>query len=369
MVDKSGFAEIILQTAHVATDGFLITDPNQKDNPIVFVSKSFSRLTGYKENELLGRNCRLLQGEQSDPAVIQEIHKAVLQTKSFKGVLLNYKKDGTPFWNLIRLAPIFDEHQQLQYFSGIQTDITKLRHARELVLQQQAELAHFARLQHMDEMSASIFHQLKQPLSALVNYINGLNRKDDTEVPESIKSVLSTMKKQVFTANDIINQHAQFSQKNTAGKTNVCINELIEHALFLLSHSLNNIKVITQFYKKSLYVFMDRVQLLQVVLNILQNAIDAMQNDSTQDQTINISVTQTDDNMAQIKLFNNGPHIPQKNIAHLFKPFYTTKDNGTGIGLSLAHRIIELHDGKLWVESAENKGTTFYIDLPLVMSN
>lgn len=115
------------------TGGVLITDPNLPDNPIIFANPGFCALTGYSAQETIGRNCRFLQGPETDPAVVREIHEAVAQRRPFTGVLLNYRKDGTPFLNEININPVFDETGQLLSFVGLQNDVTEREQAKQLL--------------------------------------------------------------------------------------------------------------------------------------------------------------------------------------------------------------------------------------------
>lgn len=113
-------------------DGMVVTDPNQKENPIIFVNHGFSNLTQYSIEEALGKNCRFLTGEKTDPQTIQEIREAIGNKQTIRTEILNYKKDGTPFWNELKISPIFDDQGELVYFVGIQSDITIRRNAEEM---------------------------------------------------------------------------------------------------------------------------------------------------------------------------------------------------------------------------------------------
>ena len=113
------------------SDGVLITDPSQPNNPIIYSNPAFSRITGYQPEEILGRNCRLLQGSGTNPRTIARIRKAVKNQQEVKATLLNYRKDGQPFWNELKISPVFSNEGDLLYFVGIQTDITKRKLAEE----------------------------------------------------------------------------------------------------------------------------------------------------------------------------------------------------------------------------------------------
>ncbi len=133
------------------SDGVLITDPNQPDNPIIYANPAFSRMTGYSADEAIGRNCRFLQGLGTDPPTVAKIRQAIAQRQELTVTLLNYRKDGTAFWNELKLSPVFSEDGDLLYFVGIQTDITERRRAeqerlqllqREQAARESAEAAH-----------------------------------------------------------------------------------------------------------------------------------------------------------------------------------------------------------------------------------
>jgi PAS domain S-box-containing protein len=123
------------------TDGMIVTDAQKDDNPIVFVNSAFSAITGYAPEEILGRNCRCLQGAETDLRTVQEVREAVGQRRPFQGVLLNYRKDGTPFWNELKITPVFDEQGQLINFVGFLSDITERQQAEIALQESQANLA------------------------------------------------------------------------------------------------------------------------------------------------------------------------------------------------------------------------------------
>jgi len=108
-----------------ASDGIVITDPNQPDNPIIYANPAFSRMTGYQSEEIIGRNCRFLQGSGTDKQVIAQIRRGIAEQREVKVTLLNYRKDGQPFWNELKISPVFSEEGDLIYFVGIHTDITE----------------------------------------------------------------------------------------------------------------------------------------------------------------------------------------------------------------------------------------------------
>jgi PAS domain S-box-containing protein len=133
----------LAQAMASVSDGVVITDPHQPDNPIIYSNLAFSRITGYTATEILGQNCRFLQGADTDPAVVADIRAALDERREIQTTLLNYRKDGTPFWNELKLAPVLSQHGDLLYFVGIQTDVTdrKLAEAERTQLLERERLA------------------------------------------------------------------------------------------------------------------------------------------------------------------------------------------------------------------------------------
>jgi PAS domain S-box-containing protein len=132
-IDKDGLNErgnIFFAAVEMTRMPMLVTDPRQPDDPIVFANGAFLDLTGYRQKDILGRNCRLLQGPDTDRGTIDEVRRAIREQRAVAVDVLNYKADGTPFWNALFLGPIFDQHGQLLYFFASQMDITERRQTR-----------------------------------------------------------------------------------------------------------------------------------------------------------------------------------------------------------------------------------------------
>jgi len=122
------------------SEGILITDPNQPDNPIIYANPAFSRITGYEPEEIIGRNCRFLQGSDTDPKTVAQLRQAIQQRQEIKTTLLNYRKDGQPFWNELKISPVLSESGELLYFVGFQTDVTEQKQAEQKICEQAALL-------------------------------------------------------------------------------------------------------------------------------------------------------------------------------------------------------------------------------------
>lgn len=363
--------EVLFEATNIAADAFLITDPKQNDNPIIFVSDSFCQLTGYSRQDILRKNCRFLQGKDSDRSEVTKMYEAIKQEKPYQGILLNYRKDGSSFWNWVRIIPIFNQQKQLRFFTGVQTDITELKQAQQCILQQQQEIAHMNRLQIVEEISSSIFHEIRQPLSAINNYADAslLYKQDEQAYIES----LSKIKQQTQRIEQLIQTMTHFSKRQVRNnKNSICdINKVANDAIQLLYPELINFQLTTLFSQKTLNVNANETLLLQVFLNILQNALEAVKEryppyEDLREKHGRIALTtKKNKQQAVIQIENNGIIISEEQKTKMFQAFYTSKTAGIGIGLTIVQRIITSFAGQITVEQNAKQDTCFTITLPL----
>lgn len=235
--------------------------------------------------------------------------------------------------------------------------------------QHQADLAHIVRLSTMGEMASGIAHELNQPLTAVTNYAGACQRMIHAgQDAQRLLEPLDSIQKQARRASEIIRRLRAFVRKQQPQKTQVCLEQLIHEALLLIKTSVfkHHIPVLLSLEDNVPDIRVDVIQIEQVILNIVQNAIDAMRDTDSHRRQILIRSHLTPDGMVQTNITDTGPGMDAELKQQVFDAFVTTKGQaGMGIGLSLCRSIIEAHGGRLWVESEPGQGATFAFTLPV----
>ncbi len=265
--------------------------------------------------------------------------------------------------------PVFNPSGDVGEFVGILMDVTERRRAdeeRERLRQVQADLAHLSRVTTMGELTASLAHEIKQPIAAAVTNAKTCLRwlgRDEPNVAEACEAA-SRLVKDVTRAADIISRISLLFKKGALQRELVDVNELVREMVVLLRSEANrySISIRTELAEDLPKVMADRVQLQQVFMNLMLNGIDAMKETSGGSELAIKS--ETDDGQLLISVSDTGVGLPPEQADQIFRAFFTTKDNGTGMGLPISRSIIESHGGHLWVAGAPGRGATFQFTLP-----
>jgi PAS domain S-box-containing protein len=269
-------------------------------------------------------------------------------------------------------ASINDESGNFE-FVGAVTDITERRRAeeeRERLRQVQADLAHVTRMTTMGELTASLAHEIKQPISAALTDAKTCLRwlgHDVPDLPEA-REAASRLVKDVTRAADIIARVSSLFKKGALQRELVDVNELIREMIILLRSEANrySIAIRTELAEDLPKVMADRVQLQQVFMNLMLNGIDAMK-ETTGGVELTIK-SEAEDGRLLISVSDTGVGVPSEQGDMIFKAFFTTKDNGTGMGLPISRSIIESHGGRLWAAGTSGRGATFQFTLPATLA-
>ncbi|WP_078457908.1 PAS domain-containing sensor histidine kinase [Solemya velum gill symbiont] len=266
----------------------------------------------------------------------------------------------------IMLSPI----PELEYVNLYARDVTETRLAEEEARRHQNELIHVCRVSSMGEMATGLAHELNQPLSAIINYANGAKRRFVRGASgEELLEPLENITAQATRAAQIIKWLRGLVERQSRVRQSVDVNEMIREVLSFMDFEIRKARLDVEFDAGSDLppIPLDLVQVEQVILNLLRNAIDAIAASGVEGK-IRISTRFENDNLV-ILIEDNGPGISEQAMEHLFEPFFSTKTTGMGMGLAISQSIIEEHDGRIHVSSGELGGATFRLSLPLLARN
>jgi two-component system sensor kinase FixL len=334
-------------------------------------SSAAERLFGYKATEALGQNVKILM-----PAPYRESHDGYIQRYQNTGerriigigrVVVGQRKDGSTFPMELAVGEMKSGEQR--FFTGFIRDLTERQKTEARLQELQSELVHISRLTAMGEMASTLAHELNQPLSAISNYLKGSQRllegvPDERSV--TMRDALSKASDQAMRAGQIIRRLRDFVSRGESEQRVENIIKLIEEAsaLALVGVKDSGIRVTFQFDPSVELVLADRVQIQQVVLNLIRNAMDAMEETKVRDLVV--SVMPAGATLVRVSVADTGPGIAPEIAEQLFQPFITTKRHGMGVGLSISRTIVQAHGGRIWVEPNPVGGTIFHFTLAAV---
>jgi PAS domain S-box-containing protein len=275
-----------------------------------------------------------------------------------------YEDDqGSQIYSLL-FVPI----QDLGYVNIYARDITAVRRAEQESRQHQSELVHVCRLSTMGEVATGMAHELNQPLSAIVNYANGASRRLQGGIgdSEALVDAMRHISSQAQRAGEIIRRLRALVGKQPPIRSAVDLNYLVREVCGFVEFETGklDLQVQLELAEGEIPVNVDLVQIEQVLLNLVRNALDALEDKPVGERELVIG-TSIPDGRALISVHDNGLGIPPDRMLHLFDPFFTTKETGMGMGLPISQTILENHDGSIWAESTPGAGTTFFVRLPV----
>ncbi len=331
-------------------------------------SSAAERLFGYRPDEVLGKNVKMLMPQpyrgDHDGYLRRYLATGVRRIIGIGRVVVGERRDGTTFPMELAVGEMRSAGQR--FFTGFIRDLTE-RQATEARLQElQSELVHISRLTAMGEMGTALAHELNQPLSAIANYLKGAERLAAGLAGEraaTLAEALAKATEQALRAGHIIRRLRDFVGRGESEKRVESIARLVEEAgaLALVGAKERGVTVRYQLDRQLDRVVADRVQVQQVLLNLMRNAIEAM--DVGERRELTVSSGAAADGMVKIDVVDTGSGIAPEVAERLFQPFVTSKLHGMGVGLSISRTIIEAHGGRIWAE-ARPGGTCFSLTLP-----
>ncbi|AXA90286.1 histidine kinase famiy protein [Massilia sp. YMA4] len=343
----------------------LVTDPNRPDNPIVFANNAFYDLTLYREQDILGRNCRLLQGPDTDPRTVDEVRNAIREHRAVAVDLLNYKADGTPFWNALFIGPIFDKQGKLLYFFASQMDITQRRVYEHSYLQAQ-------KMEAIGQLTAGLAHDFNNLLQVINGNLELAQRL--LANPQQARDAIGRAQKAAMKGGALTQQLLTFARKQRLEPRRINLNALVVDFSEMLVRTLGEHVQLHLDLRPGLPPCqLDPTHLEMALLNVLINARDAMPRGGT--VTVGTSLLSEPEHRQRLGLppgryvvlcvIDEGEGMPPEVLRRATEPFFTTKGPGTGLGLAMVHGFVQQSHGRLELSSETGHGTTVRLVFPV----
>ena len=364
---REGHLRSILETI---PDAMIVIDGN---GIMQFFSSAAERQFGYSEQEAIGQNVSILM-----PNPDRSRHDGYLARYRSTGerhiigigrIVTGQRKDGTTFPMHLSIGEM--QSGGVPYFTGFVRDLTEHQQTQARLQELQSELVHVSRLSAMGEMASALAHEINQPLAAISNYMKGSRRllaaSSDPNRPK-LENALDRAAEQAIRAGQIIRRLRDFVARGESEKRIESLSKLFEEAGALGLAGAREQGVQLRFNLNPEYdlVLVDRVQIQQVLVNLFRNALEAMAHSSRRELIASSALIA--DDMIEIEVSDTGSGVPDDVKPNLVQTFFTTKETGMGVGLSISRSIIEAHGGRMWAETNPVGGATFRFTLPAASS-
>lgn len=353
----------ILQTI---PDAMIVIDGH---GVIQLFSTAAERLFGWSEHEAIGQNVSILMPEPDrthhDSYIARYRRTNDPHIIGIGRIVTGRRRDGTTFPMHLSIGEM--ESGGEPYFTGFVRDLTEHQQTQARLQELQSELVHVSRLTAMGEMASALAHELNQPLAAISNYMKGSRRllagSTDANTPK-IESALDRAAEQALRAGQIIRRLRDFVSRGESEKRVESLSKMIEEAgaLGLAGAREQNVQLRFSLDPDADLVLADRVQIQQVLVNLFRNALEAMAQSPRRELVV--ANTRVADDMVEVEVSDTGSGFQDDVIPNLFQTFFTTKETGMGVGLSISRSIIEAHGGRMWAENNASGGATFRFTLP-----
>jgi len=345
----------------------VVTDPHRPDNPIIFCNEAFSFLTGYSQDEILGYNCRFLQGPETDRTVVDEIRAAIAKREEIAVEVLNYRKNGSTFWNALFVSPVFGDDGELRYFFASQLDISRRREAEEALHEAQ-------RMEAVGKLTGGIAHDFNNLLQVIQGYADILDARIDAS-DRAARRAVDAIATSASRAATLTQQLLAFARKQELRDRLLNLNQLIGDFRPILDRSIGDGVVLKRKLANDLWnCRIDPVQAEMALLNVIANARDALGGAGTVTLTTRNAVLPEDDGVAKLEpgeyvvlsIRDGGPGIDPATADKVFEPFFTTKEmgKGAGLGLAMVYGFVRQSGGLATIQNAPGGGAEVSLYFP-----
>lgn len=347
-------------------DGMVVTDESGK---IMAFSRAAEALFGFRAEEVIGQPVNMLMAGRDkanhDNYIGNYLRTGERQIIGKGRVVIASRADGTQFPIDLKIgeARIGDHF----LFTAFIRDLTEQQRSELRMQEMQSELVHFSRLSAVGTMASALAHELNQPLTAVANYLEAsrdLIDSPDPETQEILREALTEAARQAVRAGEIVRKLRSYVSRGEVDARPLSLSPLLADAIALskLSRDLADIPIKLEQDEDADLVMGDPIQIQQVVINLIRNAMDALSN--TQDARITVRVFLADEpGFVAVEVCDNGPGLTQELRENIFKPFATTKSQGMGLGLSICQTIVEAHGGTIRAITPPEGGTCFRFTL------
>ncbi len=349
--------------------GVSIADAREPDLPLIFVNEGFTRVTGYTAAEALGRNCRFLQGPDTDDAAVEDVAGALRHGRPLQRTFLNYRKDGTSFWNRLTTNPVFDDEGEVTHFIGIQEDVTERRQ-----LDKQVEMSD--RLNSVGRLAGGIAHDLRNVLAGAKALLQLTLGRDD--LPDGVVEDLQEAETVLSRGESVTSQLLAFAREQPMETEVVPLAEILRNRTRFLARFLRDDITVRAEVEEPLHVSVDLGRLDQVLFNLATNAEQAMPGGGT--LVFRLRPLTTEElpgpthpflplpgrSWAVLSVSDTGEGMDEETRARAFEPFFTGRPGGggTGLGLASVFGTMDQLGGGVWIHSEADEGTEVHLAFP-----
>jgi PAS domain S-box-containing protein len=342
---------------------------------INYVNDEFCRISKYSRSELLGQDHRIINSGFHPKDFIRELWTTIASGQVWKGELRNRAKDGSIYWVATTIVPYLDAEGKPYQYVAVRHDITARKQAEARLLEQAAELQRATQLSFVGELAAGLAHEIKNPLAGIQGAVDILIRRRDKNDPE--REALEGMRHEVSRIDNTVRALLDRARPRLVSVRLTSLTDTVAQAVNLAKSQI--ITAVTQGHQvvieydppdDPITIQIDPSQIEDAVLNLVLNAIEALDGKGhVRVRLFRANSDSTEEEEAIVEVSDDGPGIREEDLTQLFSPFFTTRLEGTGLGLPAVKRIARLHGGRVEVRSSVGQGSVFTIHLPVTLSS